>query len=80
MSVTNLIGVAIGIAGIGAAVHGIATGSITFVFARLFHGWGPTLSAELDREERPVLFWASVLLCGVGGLILALAAARLLGR
>ncbi len=74
MHVTGFIGVAIGLLGIGVAVHGIATGSITFVFARLFHGWGPTLSADFDREERPVLFWASVLLYGLGGLMVALGA------
>ncbi len=76
MDLKALFGIGIGLFGIWVAVQAIATGSVTFVFARRFHGWGPTLSAEFDREDRPVGFWASTLVYGLGGLLLLVAAGR----
>jgi hypothetical protein len=80
MHLRALFGIAIGLAGIGFALHGLATGSITFVFARLFHGWGPTLEAEYDRGANPFGFWASIAVYGLGGMLVAGAAAGTLLR
>ncbi len=78
MQLKALFGIAIGLAGIGFALHALATGSITFVFARAFRGWGPTLQAEYDRYDNPFGFWASVAVYGLGGVLLAVAGGRLL--
>lgn len=79
MHLPALLGVGIGLFGIGTSVRALMTGTITFVFARLLGGWGPTLEAELDREERPVGFWGAIAVYGGGGvLVLALAARALL--
>jgi hypothetical protein len=80
MHTSALFGIAIGLAGIGFALHGLANGTITFVFARLFQGWGPTLQAEYDREQSPVGFWASVAVYGLGGVLMAAGAAGALLR
>lgn len=78
MNVTALVGVGVGLFGVGAALRALSTGTVTFVFARLLGGWGPTLAAEFDREESPIGYWASTALYGAGGLVVAALAGRAL--
>ncbi len=73
-----LFGVGVGLAGIWMAVQSLTAGTVSFVFARLFHGLGPTLSAEFDRDDQPVGFWLSIAVYGLGGLLLAAIAVRAL--
>jgi hypothetical protein len=61
--------IAIGLVGIGFALHALWSGETSVVWSRL-GGWG-SLESRATRDERPMLFWSTVLLYGISGLLLA---------
>lgn len=47
----------------------LSEGTATLLIERLLDGWGPTISAEFDRDDHPVGYWFTVgfyALCALG--------------